>query len=118
QYVSYMLADTLQRTGNWGIVRVNPNDLSTSDLAVTGTIIQSDGETMVLRVKVTDATGFTWIDKEYEEVVSKYSYDPRMNRQEDPFQSLYNRVANDILAYRQKNLKGDQLVNIRTVARL
>src|SRR5690606_32407062 len=51
QYVSYMLADTLQRTGNWGIVRVNPNDLSTSDLAVTGTIIQSDGETMVLRVK-------------------------------------------------------------------
>jgi hypothetical protein len=118
QYVSYMLADTLQRTGNWGIVRVNPNDLSYTDLAVTGTIIQSDGETMVLQVKVTDATGFTWIDKEYEEVVSRYSYDPRMNRQQDPFQSLYNRIANDILTYRQKNLTSEELVNIRTVARL
>ena len=118
QYSAYLMAQTLQSTGNWGVVRVNPNDLSASDVAMRGTIIQSDGETMVIRVHVSDATGKVWIDKEYEEVVSKYSYDPRLRRPEDAFQSLYNRIANDILQYRVRNLGSDDLVNIRTVARL
>ncbi len=118
QYSAYLMAQTLQSTGNWGVVRVNPNELSASDVAMRGTIIQSDGETMVIRVHVSDATGKVWIDKEYEEVVSKYSYDPRLRRPEDAFQSLYNRIANDILQYRVRNLDSDELVNIRTVARL
>src|SRR5690606_31423047 len=91
---------------------------SSSDLAIRGTILQSDGEAMVLDVNVTDATGKVWIDKEYEEVVSKYSYDPRLRRNEDAFQGLYNRIANDILRYRQKEMTSEDLVNIRTVARL
>jgi hypothetical protein len=118
QYVAWQLAQTLQSNGNWGIVRVNPNDLSSSDVQVTGTIIQSDGETMVLEVTAKDSTGRSWYTKEYEEAVSKFSYDPRMRRGEDPFQGLYNRVANDLLAHRQKNLKGPDLVTIRTVSRL
>ena len=118
QYVAWQLAPTLQSNGNWGIVRVNPNDLSSSDVAVTGTIIQSDGETMILEVTVTDSTGRTWYAKEYEEVVSKFSYDPRMRRGDDPFQGLYNRVANDLLAHRQQHLKSQDLLTIRTVSRL
>lgn len=118
QFVSYQLAQTLQSTGAWGVVRVNPNDLSASDLAITGTIIQSDGETMMLNVTVKDATGKVWINKEYEEVVSKYSYDPRLRRSDDPFQGLFNRIANDLLVYRQQNLDRQQLLNIRTVSRI
>lgn len=118
QYVSYQLSQTLQSSGDWGVVRVIPHDLSSSDLAVRGTILQSDGEAMVLDVNVTDATGKVWIDKEYKEVVSKYSYDPRLRRNEDAFQGLYNRIANDILLYRQENMTSEDLVNIRTVARL
>lgn len=118
QYSSWQLSKTLQNTGNWGVVRVLPHDLSTSDLAVRGTILQSDGETMRLHVNVTDATGRTWIDKEYEEVISRFSYDPRQRRNGDAFQGLYNRIANDMLNYRKRNLKREELVNIRTVARL
>lgn len=118
QFVSYQIAQTLQNSGSWGVVRVNPNDLAASDLAVRGTILQSDGETMVVKVAVTDATGKLWYENEYKEVVSKYSYDPRLRRNEDPFQGLYNRVANDILAYRQKNLDRTELLTIRTVSRL
>lgn len=118
QYVSFLLAQTLQSNGDWGVVRVIPHDLSATDLAVRGMILQSDGETMRLHITVTDATGFTWIDKEYEEVVSQYSYDPRLSRAQDSFQGLYNRIANDILAYRQQNLNSEELVNIRTVARI
>lgn len=118
QYVAFLLAQTLQSNGDWGVVRVIPHDLSATDLAVRGMILQSDGETMRLQITVTDATGFTWIDKEYEEVVSQYSYDPRLSRAQDSFQGLYNRIANDILAYRLQNMGSEDLVNIRAVARI
>lgn len=118
QYVAWQIAQTLQSNGNWGIVRVNPNDLSSSDVQVTGKIIQSDGETMIVEITAKDSTGRTWYTKEYEEVVSKFSYDPRMRRGDDPFQGLYNRVANDLLAHRQRSLKSQDLLTIRTVSRL
>lgn len=118
QYVAYQLAQTMQSTGNWGVVRLNPNDLSYTDVAVHGAIIQSDGETMVLKVKVSDVSGKQWFEKEYKEVVSKFSYDVRNNRPEDPFQGLYNKISNDILAYRQKNLKSNDLLNLRTLSQL
>jgi hypothetical protein len=118
QYVSYMLAQTLQSNGNWGVVRVVPNEISYYDVAIHGTILQSDGETMLVHVKVNDVTGKTWIDKDYEEVVSKFNYDPRLRRTDDSFQNLYNRIANDILAYRQKNMESEDLLNIRTISKL
>jgi hypothetical protein len=117
-FASYNLASALQTSGNWGVVRVVPGDLSSSDLAITGTILQSDGETMRMQVNVKDATGATWIDKEYEEVVSKYSYDPRMRRSEDAFQGLFNKIANDLLNYKQRNIERDDILNIRTVSQI
>lgn len=117
-FVSHHLSQTLQNSGNWGVVRVVPGDLSSSDLGITGTILQSDGETMRMQVTIKDSTGATWIDKEYEEVVSKYSYDPRMRRSEDAFQGLFNRIANDLLAYKQRNISGEEVRNIRTVSQI
>ncbi len=117
-FASYHLASALQNSGNWGVVRVVPGDLSSSDLAITGTILQSDGETMRLQVNVKDSTGATWINKEYEEVVSKYSYDPRMRRSEDAFQGLFNKIANDLLAYKQRNISREEVLNIRTVSQI
>lgn len=117
-YISYLLSDTLQSSGNWGIVRVRPEDLESSDVAVRGTILHSDGETMKLRVNVTDASGRVWIDKEYEEVVSKYNYDPRMRRSEDSFQGLYNKIANDMLRFRKQQLSRADLLAVRSVAKI
>lgn len=117
-YASYMLAQTLQSTGNWGVVRVVPSNLTYYDVVVRGSILQSDGETMRVNIKVNDVTGQLWFEKEYEEVVSKYSYDPRLRRNEDAFQGLYNRIANDILTWRQQNMESADLRNIRTVSKL
>jgi hypothetical protein len=117
-FISHLLSQTLQSNGNWGVVRVIPHDLSSTDLALEGTILHSDGETMRLHVNVTDSTGRTWIDKDYEEIVSKYSYDPRLRNREDSFQGLYNRIANDILLYRQRNVSREELLAIRTVSQI
>ena len=117
-YAAHLLSRTLQNSGNWGVVRVIPGDLSATDVAVRGTILQSDGETMVVNVEVSDSTGRLWYEKEYEEVVSQYSYDPRLRRSADAFQGLYNRIANDLLEYRQEELARQELLTIRTVSRI
>lgn len=117
-FASFELAQALQNSGNWGVVRVIPGDLSSSDLGITGTILQSDGETMRLHVTVKDSTGKTWIDREYEEVVSKYSYDPRMRRSEDAFQGLFNKIANDLYTYKENSIDREDTLKIRTVSQI
>tara|TARA_R110000824_G_scaffold336_5_gene2066 strand:- start:21323 stop:22519 length:1197 start_codon:yes stop_codon:yes gene_type:complete len=117
-YMANMLSQTLQQTGNWGVVRVIPDDLSTSDVAVHGTILQSDGETVRVQITARDSSGRLWLDKEYEEVVSRYSYDNRLQNSRDSFQGLYNRIANDLLRYRQRNMARDDILNVRTISQI
>lgn len=118
RYAPYLLAETLQRSGNWGIVRVLPNDASPIDLVVDGTILQSNGEQMVIRIKVTDSTGREWYTKEYDEVISQFSYDAGQRQQNDPFQVIYNNIANDLLAYRKASINNQRIVEIRTVSEM
>ncbi|GAB5497880.1 MAG: hypothetical protein PsegKO_01910 [Pseudohongiellaceae bacterium] len=118
RYAPYLLASTLQRSGNWGIVRLLPNDASPMDVQIDGTILRSNGEEMVVRVDVSDSTGRHWYTREYEEVISQFSYDPAQRQQNDPFQVLYNNIANDLLAYRQNNLTAQRVQAIRTVSEM
>jgi hypothetical protein len=118
RYAPYLLADTLQRSANWGIVRVMPNDQSPMDVYVNGTILHSDGETMELRIIVSDSTGREWYTKSYSEVISQFSYEPIQRQQADPFQVIYNKIANDLLEYRQKNFTEQQIVELRTISEL
>ena len=118
RYAPYLLAETLQRSGNWGIVRLMPNNESPMDVYINGTILQSNGEAMIMRITVTDSTGREWYTKEYDEVISQFSYEPSERQQSDPFQVIYNNIANDLLAFRQQNISDREIVEIRTVAEL
>ena len=118
RYVPYMLAETLQRSGNWGIVRVLPNDQSPIDVVLNGTVLHSDGEAMTLRVDVSDSSGRAWYTKDYDEVVSRFSYEPSERQKNDPFQVIYNAIANDLLAYLERNLEPAEITEIRTISEL
>ncbi len=118
RYAPFLLSNTLQRSGNWGIVRLLPNDASPMDVIINGTVLQSNGEEMRVRVDVKDSTGRQWYVKEYEEVISRFSYDPAQRQQNDPFQVLYNNIANDLLAYRQNNISAQRIQAIRTVSEM
>ena len=113
-YIAYHLKDTLELTGNWGAVRVTPKATDTVGLQVTGKILVSDGEQLQTHVWVVDATGKSWVNKTYKDTASKFSYDVV---KEDPFQDLYNQIANDILLVRQK-MAADQMSQIQQVAEL
>lgn len=118
RYAPYMLAETLQRSGNWGVVRVLPNETTTMDVYLHGQILQSDGEGMIIKISARDSTGRIWYTKEYEEHISKFNYEASQRQANDPFQVIYNNIANDLLAWRKANLKDAQIANIRTVSEL
>lgn len=118
RFASYLMAETLQRSGNWGIVRVLPNDSSPMDIVLSGTLLQSNGEAMTVRVNVKDSTGREWYTKEYHEVISQFSYDPNQRKATDPFQVIYNSIANDLLLFRKANMNAAQATEIRQISEL
>ncbi len=118
RYAPYLLTETLIRSGNWGIVYVMPNDASPMDIRIDGAILQSTGESMAMRVRVSDAAGRHWYTKEYREAISQFSYEPGQRAQNDPFQVLYNSIANDLLDYRKSNIDNADIAEIRAISEM
>ena len=116
RYMPYLLVESIQSSGAWGAVRVVPNERQAMDLLVSATILQSHGEELKLSVVAKDAMGYTWLDKEYENKASKYSYETARTRF-DPFQAVYNQIANDLLQI-LKTKEPEQLSSIRLVNEL
>ncbi len=98
-YIPYTLKTVVESTGNWGAVRVVPQDTQAVDVLVSGRIIRSQGERLVLAVQAKDATGALWFENTYETLASKYAYDDSMPPGMDPFQPTYTRVADDLTAH-------------------
>lgn len=117
QYIPFVLKNLLQSTGNWGAVRVVPRTTYAVDLTVNGRIIESDGEILILAINVVDATGKTWINKEYKALASKYAYEGSTPDSIDAFQTLYKEIANDMSKYRER-LPRDEVTTIRQTAEL
>ncbi len=117
RFMPVKLKDTLQNTGHWGVVRVIPDRLSEMDVWVDAEILRSDGENLWLQVTVEDASGRRWFTKKYAEEVGKYAYDGAIAGRVEPFQSAYNKIANDMLLYRNQ-LKPQEIKAIRTIAEL
>jgi hypothetical protein len=117
RFIPFHLKQTLQHTGYWGAVRVVPDRSEDVDVSVTGRLLESNGETLRLQFQVADVTGRVWFDNEYSAVATKKSYASLKEKDYDPYQDLYNRVANDMLAYLQK-LGAPEIAEIRRVSML
>ncbi|NQZ23749.1 MAG: hypothetical protein HRT53_17080 [Colwellia sp.] len=108
-FFPYLLMEAIQSSSAWGAVRVIPLGHDSVDVIITGKIVKSDGELMVLKIDVTDVSGMRWFDKEYTQRASKYSYNKNAQRHHDPFQNIYNRIANDLNAYRQQLTSAEKI---------
>ena len=117
RYMAYLLKNTLESTGQWGAVRVLPRGVGTTDVRVSARIRRSTGYKLELRAQIVDATGRQWKSRKYREEAYGRAYDDRAVSAGDPYQHLYNRIANDMLAARD-NLSENDIVKIRTVTRL
>ena len=117
RYLAYHLKTTLQGTGHWGAVRVVPSRRAFTDVFVSGEIEKSDGEYIVLNISVDDATGRHWFEKSYETQTGLTSYSKRRDRQLDPYQKVFNDIANDLYAF-VATVPAKQLQQTRQVSEL
>jgi hypothetical protein len=117
RYLPAHLKDTLQNTGQWGMVRVVPENSAGMDVRVAGTILKSDGEILALRITVRDSTERLWYTKDYQTRVDSELYVESASLGREPAQRIFNLIANDLLAFRE-SLKDPALVEIRRVSEL
>jgi len=108
---------TLDRSNAWGLVRALPSSNSRMDVIVQGRLLESNGERVTLRIEVSDVSGKSWFSKEYQQIASQYAYNPEVNLPGDPFQALFNNIANDIFDYHAK-LSSEQLLEIRSTTKI
>jgi len=99
RYLAYHLKTTLQGTGHWGAVRVIPSRNAFTDVIINARIEESDGEFITLDVSVSDARGKTWYQKSYATQTGVSSYSINRDRRQDPYQKVFNDIANDMQAY-------------------
>ncbi|MCB1667315.1 MAG: hypothetical protein R3E73_14610 [Porticoccaceae bacterium] len=116
-FFANQLTDTIQNSAAWGAVRVVPGKQTVMDVYVQGTILRSDGETLELEITATDTSGKEWFKKKYEEQTGKYAYERHRDIKRDPFQGLFNRIANDLLAHRNR-FSATELELLRTISSL
>jgi len=117
RYLPYALKKTLDHSGQWGAVRLVPDSGRSVDVSVTAEIVESNGAELILDVEIRDATGRTWLSRQYSALASKYAYVDEHFSEDDPFQAVYNAIANDMLTAREE-LADEVLETTRSVAEL
>jgi hypothetical protein len=119
RYVATELRGTLETSGQWGAVRVCPDNVQFVDVSISGKIIESTGAKLALEVTVKDSAGRVWLNnKQYASSADTGSYktDSAL-RARDPFQNVYSEVANDMLTAREA-LTAQNRRDIRRVTQL
>ena len=111
------LKTTLDRSNAWGLVRALPGAANFTDVIVKGKLLDSNGERVALQISVTDSAGELWYQKDYEQTVSQYAYNPEVNLPGDPFQAMFNNIANDLFDYR-KQLSDADLRRLRSTTKV
>ncbi len=116
RFVPLQLKYTMQRSGYWGAVRVVPEE-SRAHVQVRGTIDRSDGEELALSIEAVDARGVPWFSRTYTEHLKPADHKGIIPEEKDPFQDLYNTIANDLAEHRQK-LTPEEVQQIQQVSEL
>ena len=117
RYIPYHLKGTLESTGYWGSVWVLPEESEAVDLLVWGRVDHSDGYKVSLRMGAWDAKGREWLNKTYKTTVPARAYAKYRDTGQDPYQSIYNEIANDLLEIREE-MSAEELAEIREIAHL
>jgi hypothetical protein len=117
RYMPGLLSEAMQDSGAWGAVRVVPSSEQVTDLLVEGEILYSDGEKLQLKITATDSRGYVWLEKKYTGKSSRYAYKVTTRSTHDPFQAVYNTIANDLLESLEE-LRPKDRENVRLVTEL
>lgn len=96
-FLPFIIRQTLVETGEWGAVRVVPEPDLAAEVLVTGAIVHSDGDTLTLHIRATDATGRIWVDKPFTGNVSDDYADGEPDSGTPGYQALYDAISSELL---------------------
>jgi len=116
RFIPLQIRKAMQGSGHWGAVRVVGSPTQSADLSLSGKILTAGGKHLEIEVVAVDATGKQWLSRRYEGQADVRAY-RKTEAGLEPYQSLYNRVANDLSAVLVKQGAKD-VARIRQVARL
>ncbi|MCP4000106.1 MAG: hypothetical protein GY727_04265 [Gammaproteobacteria bacterium] len=94
-----------------------PEESEAVDLLVWGRVDHSDGYKVAIRIGAWDAKGREWLNKTYKTTVPAKAYAKYRDAGQDPYQSIYNEIANDLLEVRN-DMSVAELREIRKISEL
>lgn len=112
------LQEALQATGVFGDVRVTPDTNATGDLYVLGTIRESNGEDVEIKVDAIDISGAYWMkNRSYDHRVKEYFWQDLRSKDADPYQPVFDEVAEDIAELVRKRSR-ETLTDLRQLTEI
>ncbi len=96
-YMSVLLRDTLQKTGNWGSVWIAPKKTTAADVSVDGKILHSDGDNCSCTCHRDGFDGPRLARRaDYEMETAAGAFNRQRYPELDPYQDVFNTIANDL----------------------
>jgi hypothetical protein len=117
KFLPFVLRETLVATGEWGAVRVVTEPDDAAEVAISGSIVHSDGERLELRVRAVDATGRPWFERNFAARLADEGPRPGTADAGSPYQPLYDGIARALQEARQQ-LDGRELERITEISLL
>ena len=114
---AYKLKAVLDKTGEFGAVRVTPDNTASGDLYILGSIKESDGEIVKLNINVLDISGREWLDRDFKHKVRKGFFKNIRTRGNDPYDPVFVDVGDAIIKALKKR-KPAELENLQYIANL
>jgi len=99
-FLPFVLRQVLTDAGGWGVVRVVREPDPSAELLIEATILESDGERLVLDVLARDASGRVWVERTYSAETSADYAGPGNGAAVAGHDQLYGSVAADLAAVR------------------
>lgn len=91
------LKENLEQTGEFGAIRVTPDDTATGDLYILGRIEESTGEEVEINLVLIDIAGKVWLSDSFDHEVSKAFHDDLRNEGKDPYDPLFEEASQKII---------------------
>lgn len=114
---AYKLKAALDKTGEFGAVRVTPDNTASGDLYILGSIRESDGEIVKLNINVLDISGREWLDRDFKHEVRKGFFKNIRTRGNDAYDPVFVK-ASDAIVKALKKREPAELENLQYIANL
>jgi outer membrane lipoprotein SlyB len=94
---AYKLKEKLETTGQFGAIRVTPDNTATGDLYILGRIVESNGEEVKIEIEVIDISGKRWFTEQFDHKVSEDFHRDMRNDGKDAYDPLFEEAVEKII---------------------